>query len=274
MTVLIFIDIIIKTAIYCEVYMINQIAELLAGNSGLLKEIYGDLAKPGVTQVGKALETVLGLGNTVLIPIQLLNAKGKHLVEKNLNTFRERLESVPPEEIVPVAPEVGTPILEKLTYVTNDDLVNLYAELLAKASIKSQCHFAHPNFVNMINSLSPDEAILIKSINGKRSIPFIDRIMKKESGQYHVTQPLITKLEYTSNLAFPSNTTAYISNLESLGIVKVRRDVWLTDEKVYEELSSTCIVSVSADNPYKPDVQKGVIEVTELGIMFIHSCIK
>ena len=42
---------------------------------GLLKEVYGDLAKPGVEQVGKALGTVIGLGNTILWPIALANEK-------------------------------------------------------------------------------------------------------------------------------------------------------------------------------------------------------
>ena len=42
----------------------------------LMKEIYGDLAKPGVTQVGKALDTILEIPNTLLIPIKMINSKG------------------------------------------------------------------------------------------------------------------------------------------------------------------------------------------------------
>jgi hypothetical protein len=38
----------------------------LAARSELLKEIYTDLAKPGVSQVGLAIGTILGLGNTAL----------------------------------------------------------------------------------------------------------------------------------------------------------------------------------------------------------------
>lgn len=44
---------------------------------GLIVEVYGDLAKPGVQQVGKALETVLGLGNTILWPLALANARAR-----------------------------------------------------------------------------------------------------------------------------------------------------------------------------------------------------
>ena len=55
---------------------------------GLLKEIYGDLAKPGVTQVGKALSTIIGLGNTLLWPIQILNERAKLTLADNLNKIQ------------------------------------------------------------------------------------------------------------------------------------------------------------------------------------------
>lgn len=253
--------------------MIHEIIEAISGENGLLKEVYGDLAKPGVKQVGQALETVLGLGNSVLIPIQLLNAKGRYVVESNLNKYREKIENLNCDEVSPVPPEVGVPILEKLTYVTNDELVNLYTELLAKASSKSHCDMAHPNFVNIINSLSPDEAILISTLRGGESIPFIDRTMEKKSGQYHVVQPMITKLEDTARLAFPKNTKAYISNLEALGLLNVRRDVWSADEQIYADLSRRHEVHTVEGSEYKPNFQKGIIEITDLGSMFMNSCV-
>ena len=36
----------------------------------ILKEVYGDLAKPGAQQAGKALGTIVGLGNTILWPVE------------------------------------------------------------------------------------------------------------------------------------------------------------------------------------------------------------
>jgi hypothetical protein len=75
---------------------------------GLLKEIYGDLAKPGVAQVGKALGNVVGLGNTILWPIALLNERAKIALEKNLEKYRAQLEHVPQDGVVEVPPEVGS----------------------------------------------------------------------------------------------------------------------------------------------------------------------
>lgn len=254
--------------------MFNEVVSAIAGEKGLLKEIYGDLAKPGVTQVGKALETVLGLGNTVLIPLQLLNEKGKYVVGKNLEVYRQKLESSDVNQVIGVAPEVGVPIVEKLTYVTNEQLVELYTELLSKASKEKHCKQAHPNFVNIINSLSPDEAVLVQALKSSRNIPFVDRTIRKPSFGYRLLEPLITGLEDTPNLMYPENTKAYLSNLESLGLLKIRRDIWTRDDDAYNKLALRHEVYISGTNSNEsPDIKKGVIEVTELGIMFISSCV-
>jgi hypothetical protein len=91
---------------------------------GLLKEIYGDLAKPGVKQIGNALGTILGLGKTILWPLMLINERTKITLQRNLEKYRRQIQDVPKEQIVPVAPEVGVPISEKLAYVTNEELSN------------------------------------------------------------------------------------------------------------------------------------------------------
>jgi hypothetical protein len=110
------------------------LAGALAAHRGLIKEIYGDLVKPGVTQVGKAVETILGLGNTILWPLQMLNGRAKIALENNFEKYREQLKDVSEADIISVRPEVGVPILEKLAYVTDDEISQLYINLLAKAS--------------------------------------------------------------------------------------------------------------------------------------------
>ena len=120
----------------------------------LIKEIYGDLAKPGVQNVGTALAAVLGLGVTLMWPIMWANERAKIALEDNLEAYRDRLKDVPPEQISIAPPEVAMPILEKIGYVTNEELRSLYIELLAKASIKELNNQAHPSFVNIINNFN------------------------------------------------------------------------------------------------------------------------
>src|SRR5579871_1872102 len=86
------------------------------GGGKLLNSLYKDLAEKGISKVGEALGTVLDLSNSVLLPIKLLNEKTKIIFQENINKYRRRIESIPDEKICEVPPEIGIPILDKLTY--------------------------------------------------------------------------------------------------------------------------------------------------------------
>src|SRR5262249_9171913 len=107
--------------------MLDNVKEgIKEGIKDLLPEIYRDMLKTGVKQVGQAMETVIGLGNTALWPIAWTNARARIALEKNLEKYREEIKHLPEEKVAPVPPEVGVPIAEKLSYVTNEELSDLY----------------------------------------------------------------------------------------------------------------------------------------------------
>ena len=53
----------------------SQVVAAAVSDEKVLRLFYHDFAQPGVRQVGKALSTVLGLGNTALLPVKLVNDK-------------------------------------------------------------------------------------------------------------------------------------------------------------------------------------------------------
>jgi hypothetical protein len=256
---------------------VDLIKEIIQ-SPGLLKEIYGDLAKPGVSQVGKALSTVVGLGNTILWPVALLNEKAKISLENNLNKYRERLKDIPEENITEVPPEVGVPIAEKLAYVSNEELSDMYVELLAKASSIDLASQAHPSFVNAINNFSPDEAILLNAIKLAGDIPFVDvRLTIKGKNEWASLNPLLFNIKNTDkSLTFPQNLSAYISNFEGLGILHVRTDIFIVGNNLYEpleELAKSLYQSLTDTMPDRElTFERGKIEITPFGRMLIAAC--
>lgn len=243
---------------------------------GLLKEIYGDLAKPGVTQVGKALSTVIGLGNTILWPLALLNERAKIALENNLEKYRQQLINVPSERITEVPPEVGVPIAEKLGYVTDEQLSDLYINLLAKASTTDFANTAHPSFVNVINNLSPDEALLFQHIG--TDLPFVEaRLMKKNANEWQTIGQLLTGLETVAKLSFPQNIVAYFSNFEGLGLIDIRHDIFIANPQHYEKLENLYrprLEQVPHDEAtHKLVFNRGKIELTPFGHLFISACL-
>lgn len=245
---------------------------------GLLTQIYGDLAKPGVSQVGKALSTVLGLGNTVLWPIQLLNERARLALDVNLERYREKIAQIPDEEISPVPPEVGVPIAEKLSYVSDPDLRELYINLLAKASSTATQSQAHPSFVNVLNNLSPDEAQLVRQFQQQGgAIPFISaKFLNPMKNHWIQLVDVHISFKPETKIEFPANLPAYVSNLEGLGLINVRRDIFVVPETQYQPLESELTLRFSGVRPAEFSqfqCDRGKIEVTHFGRLFISACI-
>jgi hypothetical protein len=255
-----------------------EVAKEFAKVPALLNDIYGDLLKPGVKQVGKALETVIGLGNTILWPFALVNERSRIALEKNLEKYRRQMESVTEDKTVPVPPELGVPIAEKLTYVSDEQLSDMYINLLAKASSSNTAKFAHPSFVNVINSLCPDEALLLKEIRELENVAFLmAQLRKRVTHEWRPINDMLLELKCIQKLSFPNNVSAYISNFEGLGLIRVRRDVSLARPDLYERLEQTYRPSVDAipfdRATYELVFVRGKLETTTFGQLFMNACL-
>ena len=258
--------------------METELLNSVARSPKILLEVYRDLAKPGVQQVGKSLSTVLGLGNTILWPIHLMNEKSRMVLEANLEKYRVKLEHAPEEDICPVAPKIGVPIAEKLSYVTNEVISDMYLELLARASMSHSASVAHPGFVNIIENISPDEAVLLQTVQQQLDgIPFVEmRFQIKGQPKWITLRPMILEAKYYAALKYPDNLAAYISNLEGLGIFDVQDDVYLDLNEIYiqlEELGkSSCSSFAEIDGQRELTSNRGRIMITGFGRLFLSAC--
>lgn len=195
------------------------------GLKHVVAKFYSDLASPSVQQVGKALGTVFGLLNRPLTSLEYGNARRERVLAQNLIRLDSKIAAIAADSVVEIPPEVGVPIVEKLFYVSDDELVNLYTNLLKCAATDELSRFAHPSFVNVVLNLSPDEAKLLNA---------------HTSGDFAYLQPYIysrgdygySKIEcdeyYSADLlciediAFPLNVKIYAQNLSRLGILDPR----------------------------------------------------
>ncbi len=248
-----------------------------ATKDGLLKQIYGDLAKPGVAKVGRALETVLGLGNTILLPLYLLNERSRLLVESSLESYRKKVDKIPSEKIATVPPEVGVPVVEKLMHTQDVDLRELYSSLLASASSDENRSKAHPAFVGIISNMSPDEARLLKHFKTYNRLPLLTyRLRKPSSGDFLECKDLFIPVFESTGLNFVQNLTVYLNNLQGLGLIQVDREFNMIPESVYELIEPQVQASATqnADPVYsKLDLRHGQVMISEFGRLFIEACI-
>ncbi|HEY1129151.1 MAG TPA: DUF4393 domain-containing protein [Roseateles sp.] len=256
-----------------------HVADAFSKFTGLLETIYADLAQPGVRQVGKALETSLGLGNTLLIPISLVNERARILFTQNMDKYRKEMETVPEDEVIPAAPEIAVPIIEKLTYVSDEKLSDLYTKLLASASDKRRVKNAHPSFVNVINNISPDEAILLPRIYREGRVPYLTALAQRIGEPGTISLGNATEDRLAEGLVFEENVSAYLANLSGLGILEVDRTRWLKDVTRYEALEKDATPLIELQMRSTPHLrdrelhfQRGIVEITAYGIVFITAC--
>lgn len=243
----------------------------------ILPQVYTDLAQPGVKAVGQALGTVLELSSTILLPVKLLNEKAKLLFAKRLNEYKEKLESIPEEKRTEVAPDLGTPILDKLTYTTNDEIARLFTNLLTNASNEDRANLAHPSFVSMIERLSSDEARILNAIQKSNDILYCDFDEDVGGASYAPIFNHITAIQKYVKLQYPQNELAYLSNLESMGVLKDNFPKEKTDVHLYQEIAdfhnvNQLLKEKGYSNYKNVTVSNGFYSVTPFGRMFIEAC--
>lgn len=151
---------------------VNQGIELVKAGANVLGQFYQDLAQPSVKALGQALATVFELCPNSLLSLKLWTEKRKLNFAKRLNEYKDKLEQIPEEKRCEVDTQIGTPIVEKLTYTTNDEIADLFTTLLANASNIDTVNRAHPAFVDIIGRLSEDEARIIQYLRTAIEVPY------------------------------------------------------------------------------------------------------
>lgn len=258
----------------------NEMVGLVKQTPNILATIYGDLAQPSVKKVGTALETVFEFSTSFLLPLKLLNEKFKLNFEKRLNEYKKKLEKIPEEDLCEVNPQIGTPLIEKLSYTTNDEIADLFTNLLTKASSTKTVNLAHPSFVQLIERLSVDEARIIKFLKGKDFIPCISfraYLKDKNKGFYEILTKG-TMLQFEIELLFPQNISTYLDNLTSMGVLDISHGLHKIDDNIYNPIYEKYEYDKINEDYLKSEVfsrvekKKSYFQITTFGKTFIDAC--
>lgn len=239
-------------------------------------EIITDLCKPATKQVGKALGNVAGLLNTTTLPFKLAN----DYAQANYKKYSEKIKDIAEENIKEVEPEIGIPLMEKLSYTSNEDLANAYANLLANASQKNKVDLVHPGFINKINSMAPDEVRILEYLKVNFQIPYI-YFKAKGQGKSRRLSLKLTGLEKKFNIS--ANFLAVnIDNLISLNIITDKEGEYIADQNIYETLSMQYNtdkknyeqrIGVGDLKDFnKIETMKSFYFITDIGRTFINAC--
>ena len=276
--------------------VLNETTISITGKS-LLQEIYGDALKPSISRLGLSLGLTLDLFPALFF--KLKSPIVKQVFKRHIDELSRRFEHFNDSDIVSVPPELGVEILEKLSYVTDEDIASFYINLLEKASHKSTANSAHPRFLSFIAGMSPDEARILQLFKHIKNIPWVKLdqeidVEKKghETFSSTVYTTLLDKQNYYKNfkingqynvkldLTYPDNINQYWDNLVSIGILRIARDDHQIVNKYYELIFQDDIKKVKEMNETNNEqwfywkLQAGSFEISENGHKFIELCVK
>lgn len=247
-----------------------------------LAKIINEIAPEIAPKLKKSLSLTLDALNGVLIIPKWILCDSVDYVMKE---FAKGLEAIPEDEIIPILPEIGGEILQRLPIISSNDLRDLYAGLLIKASTKSGVEKIHPRFIQLLKSLSADEILIIKFLIGDSScaFPYITPKfrLKDGSGIMDGESTLWTPTKFIENLIYPSNVQMYFINLVKLGIMDEFQGKFLPiledkykliednikkkiDEGAYDLLKEKCVF----DNIL---YERSFYKVNQFGLLFLES---
>lgn len=262
--------------------MANEISKgIIDKADGVLVEVYKDALSPAVKPIGEILSF---LPRTVKVAF---NGVEKWLINKEetlrltAESVREKIKAIPEEKLVEPEPYVAIPAMQQLSYcVNNEELRELYANLLVSSMNVDKKWQVHPAFVDIIKQLTPDEAKFIRNLRPFVSInnPLIDvRIEYDETGSGRTIISNFTNVGL-DQLDVPHNIGSYIDNLERLKLICIPPTMSLTNKDLYEPLKTHYLITNSLPKQLRPNQKIGydykVFNLTNFGFDFVNICCK
>ena len=260
----------------------GEIKDVVDATTGLFKAIpvYEDAVQPAAKQVGKALETVTKAVNVALAPVSLL-IWGYDKIQKFIDSsVSKKLENIPEERIQTPDPHIAGPALESLKYTgENEALREMFANLIANSMDSETAKNAHPAFVDIIKSMTSDEAKIFKIFIPDIYKPIMDVKIKRKTG----VQGESALLDNHSNIGIEAGcehndlVPSYIDNLCRLDLLIVPSDQYLSEPNAYDILTATGeykAFKAQHESEHTTIVEsKKYIALTKLGDQFRQACV-
>ncbi len=246
----------------------------------LIPKFVDKAMSPVAESVGNSIANIWDLvfGNH----IKLWKQKQEFNHQKNYQDYVERVNNkiseIPTESLAePSLHIIGPAIEASKFYIDSLELREMFANLIAASMNENMVDTIHPSYVEIIKQISPDEAKLLKFMQGG-NYPFYN-VHSLQGGNQK-----ITLIRYFSIIGFqagcqdPENITVYLDNLNRLGLIQLDSTRFVADHSQYVEIEENTFFKEAIEQlslfDDKIEKQKGYIESTLYGINFYKSCIE
>jgi hypothetical protein len=257
----------------------NKTRDTVDAVTGLVKAvpIYQDAIQPAAKEIGVGLQKTVQLALAPISGLVWGFDKIKHFVETSV---AKKLEKVPENQIKTPLPQIAGPALEALKYTGHDEeLREMFANLLATSMDEESAKFAHPSFVEIIRQLSSDEAKICRYLKKHKNACLVNiQEIDKKQKHFRIVVRNFSNLGQDSACQFPMMIQSYLQNLNRLGIIQFDFEGEPLERKPFEELKNhpeiQRILKTIQEDKHEAQIDEGTIILTAFGRMFITACVE
>lgn len=233
-------------------------------------------------QTDGALSTVVGFfNNVVLYPVKKANLTFKYKLEAFEDDLKEKIKDIPEENIQIPPTMIAGPTLEALRYTYDEDeLREMYENLLASSMDNRIAIQAHPAFVDAIKQMCPLDAVIFKRILelGRRLRCAEIKFRIKDTTQEYTKGMPTHFVSELFELGDPFLVSSILVNIERLGLIKITESGLLSDD--YDDMKKHPYVVERVNlfsgfnREFDIKVNKHAIVVTNYGEQFAAICMR
>jgi len=191
------------------------------------KELYVDLLRPTAIELGKNLVVAARLLTLALSPLHGLVWGAERFRDWLAASLLKRLAHVSPDQLQPPPLYVAGQVLQQLPFCADqENLREMYANLLASAMNTATASEVHPAFVHVIQQLTPDEALVLQAISMNPNGVTLEELVNPYDR--HVSKDKLVPAQFrrlceSAHISTPALSDAYLDNLLRLKIVNELR---------------------------------------------------
>ena len=246
--------------------------------------------KPGANQIGTLFGDLLAMATSKIhFSAEKMRLQQAHDLEEFKKSLSDKLNAKPAECLVEPRMQVVGPAVENAKFCMDEPQIRkMFQNLLANsADIRYQSQ-VHPSFSAMIAQMSPLDAENLELFKGGGTLPIARyKYTLENNGERAAFTNCFfenPKMIHTTDIDLQATS---LSSLERQGLIEIRYDCWLLDEKLYDvfiknELRDilesellqmkACEAKINDRKVQSLDFDKGIVRLTPLGKTFVSVC--
>lgn len=209
---------------------------------------------------------------------EIKRAKNEVNISQYKESISKKVDAIPEENLQEPPMSIVGPALEASKYyIEEEELREMFANVIAASMDSSKSENVHHSFVEIIKQLSPRDASNIDFIKDNPVHPIV-RYSLKNTGATgsSLVKPLVFSKDLITGDYLEADTPS-IYNLGRLGLISFSFDEQLTDDSAYyfQENSDDYIVfkKYFENEERSAELTKGILRLNPLGRMFTEVCL-